>query len=682
MNTKPRSAAATPSSSRPHVDIPWHEVRQAARERFGIEHFRPGQHEVISHVFHGRDTLALMPTGSGKSLTYQLPALFLPRPVVVVSPLIALMQDQQERAAHAGVGVDKFDSTLTKRQSDHAHQDVAEHKSQLIYATPERLQTPEFIDELNAAGGISLLVVDEAHTIAQWGHDFRPAFLTIGESRRKLGNPPMLALTATATEDVQQEILKSLHAHHPKIVNTGTERTNLFFSVHPTVNNEAKLARILSMIEREEGTGIIYTASVRSANELFDALKLRNISAGHYHGQMPTRARERVQEEFMRGDHKVMIATKAFGLGIDKPDIRFVFHFEFPDSLETYYQEAGRAGRDGKPAHAVLLYRLEDKRIQSFFLAGRYPRPDELEAVFQALRGRTLTEASTIPNTPPEDLERSLADSASEAGFQQVSAPISSGNPEIESDTQHGTSAARRAVMAQMEAEAGAEAASESRRHTPKPIVSALTIAAETGIGRRRTEVILQLFRESGLIHRTKSGYALRRHHPPAPEEILALLTKYSDRASHDRSRLDEMMHFAEAHTCRTQIIRSYFSEPAGDPCLRCDICATSAEHRGLVQHPAAAHLSSQRRLEISHAIPSTAKHEQVTIVETMHGSYQTTHPETLPPMVHITFHPGDKVRHTKFGPGKVIDSHEEMVLVAFPKQGQKRLRADFLQSA
>ena len=369
----PRSSARQLATYAP---VSWPAVLHQAQQRFHIRRFRPGQREVLDAVFQRKNVLAIMPTGAGKSLTYQLPALFLPKPVVVVSPLIALMQDQQEKAADAEIAVEKLDSTLTHKQQQTAQQDIDQGIAQLIYVTPERLQTPEFQAELQSAGGISLLVVDEAHCIPQWGHDFRPAYLQIGEARRALGNPPVLALTATATEDVAQEILASLHAEESVRINTGSERENLFLAVHPTVNNQAKQARILAMLQQEEqGSGIVYTASIRSANDLYDFLTERGVPVGHYHGRMPARERERVQQAFMRGDHRVMIATKAFGLGIDKPDIRFVVHFEFPDSLETYFQEAGRAGRDGKPAKATLLYRLEDKRIQSFFLAGRYPAP-------------------------------------------------------------------------------------------------------------------------------------------------------------------------------------------------------------------------------------------------------------------------------------------------------------------
>jgi ATP-dependent DNA helicase RecQ len=614
------STRKPPVSSKQPADISWPEILRTAQQRFHIKRFRPGQREVLESVFRSRDTLALMPTGAGKSLTYQLPALFLPKPVVVVSPLIALMQDQQQKAAEADVVVEKLDSTLRKSEAEQAVQQIAQREAQLIYVTPERLQSPDFVAELKTAGGISLLVVDEAHTIAQWGHDFRPAFRAIGEARKALGNPPILALTATATEEVAKEILETLHAEDAHIISTGTERENLFFAVHPTVNNQAKLARIEHMLQREEGTGIIYTASVRSANELFDYLTERGVSVGHYHGRMPARERERVQQEFMRGVHKVMIATKAFGLGIDKPDIRFVFHFEFPDSLETYYQEAGRAGRDGKPARAVLLYRLEDRRIQTFFLAGRYPKPEELTAVAAA-----LTRPS--PGEPP--------------------------NLDLSSFGAAGGSAS-----------------------LPQSSLSAETIAHLSNLNQRRTQSILNLLTEANLTRRTRTGYTLARGAQPTTEALTQLLQTCIDRAIRDKDRLAEMMHYAETPNCRTQIIRTYFGEPEGNPCNRCDNCL-----RNRVPHDHEAEggvivgsLSS---------LTSPSPREPVTTVPTPYGEIQTTAPETLPaPSPEPRFQPGTRVLHKRFGQGTVLDLHNDIVLVDFLKSGQKRLRADFLQAA
>jgi ATP-dependent DNA helicase RecQ len=590
----PRSSARKPSPQSQPAEIIWPKILHTAQQRFGITRFRPGQREVLESVFRANNTLALMPTGAGKSLTYQLPALFLPKPVVVVSPLIALMQDQQEKAAEAEITVEKLDSTLRKSEAEQAAQEIASGEAQLIYVTPERLSDQDFQAELKAAGGISLLVVDEAHTIAQWGHDFRPAFLAIGDARRRLGDPPVLALTATATEEVTHDILTSLHAEDARIVNTGVERQNLFFAVHATVNSEAKLARILGMLKQEQGTGIIYTASVRSANQLFDLLTEQGIAAGHYHGRMPARERGRVQQEFMRGDHKVMIATKAFGLGIDKPDIRFVYHFEFPDSLETYYQEAGRAGRDGLPSHAVLLYRLEDKRIQSFFLAGRYPRPEELSKVYEAL--------------------------ASPEG------------------------------------------------------VSAETVAKAADVGRRRTQVILQLLTEAGLVKRTRQGY-VRTEEQPSPDAFETLLASSSERGARDHARLADMMHYAETPNCRTQVIRAYFDAPEGEPCLRCDNCA--------IQYPGQVPAEFRERLGIRNDAPPISEPAAgITTVATAYGEIHTTAPETLPqPETASGFHQGDRVRHKRFGHGSVIDSYNGLVLVDFVKSGSKRLRADFLEA-
>ena len=569
------------------------ELLREARQRFGIRRFRAGQREILEAIFEGRSVLGLMPTGGGKSLTYQLPAVFLPKPVVVVSPLIALMQDQQEKAADADIVVEKIDSTLSTRQTHEAAEVIGHGVSQLIYVTPERLENREFIHSLLDGGGVSLFVVDEAHCISQWGHDFRPAYLAIGEARKALGNPPVLALTATATEQVTDEILEVLNAKDAVVVNTGSERTNLHFAVHPTVNLDAKLARVSTLIEKEEGTGIIYTASVRSANELHDWLKEHGVSVGRYHGKMPHRERQRMQMEFMRGEHKVMIATKAFGLGIDKPDIRFVYHFEFPDSLETYAQEAGRAGRDGLASRAVLLYRLEDKRIQTYFMGGRYPKLAELRAVLDAM-----------------------------------------GTP-----------------------------------------ASAQVIAETANVGARRTQVILYLLRDAGIVKGGRSGYALKAGNAPQDEALQEMLSTYEARAAYDKERLAEMMHYAETTQCRTQVLRMYFGEEEGEKCGRCDNC-----ERG-VEAPLPERTPQRKRKGTVAEVPPADVARPVTVVETMHGTIRTTAPETLPQAVSERFTVGDVVRHKRFGTGHVRDVHGDAALVRFAKVGEKRVLTSFLRA-
>ena len=337
-------------------------------QHFGFSAFRPGQREVIDAVLSRRDAMAVMPTGQGKSLCYQLPATILPGLTLVISPLIALMQDQVNALKARNIAAAAFHSGLTEQERDRVVLHLKLRRLQLLYLAPERMQHERFLRLLRSLW-VSLLVVDEAHCISQWGHDFRPDYLNIGRLRRELENPPCLALTATATARVQADLCERLSLHDPLRLVTGFRRPNLALSVRLCRSRQEKLAVLERMVrEYETGTILVYCATRRAVEEVATCLGRSDPSVGYYHAGLSDEERRAVHDRFCAGALRVLAATNAFGMGIDKSDVRLVVHFDIPGSLEAYYQEVGRAGRDGQPASCLLLFHKRDVATQEYFI--------------------------------------------------------------------------------------------------------------------------------------------------------------------------------------------------------------------------------------------------------------------------------------------------------------------------
>ncbi len=361
---------------------------------FGLDEFRRGQKQVIDAVMSGKDTLCIMPTGGGKSLCFQLPTIARDGVTIVISPLIALMTDQVQSLLDRDIPATFINSSLSPDQQQARIADMIAGKYKLIYIAPERLRSNSFMRAVNRIH-VQLLAVDEAHCISQWGHDFRPDYARLGGFRKRIGNPQTVALTATATTLVQQDIVDILELNEPARFVTGFARENLCLRVNSPNGNADKDDQLVEFLKTHPGCGIIYASTRKNCEHLVELLGEEvNRRFAFYHAGLPSDQRRKVQERFMSGDIEVIVATNAFGMGIDKADLRFVIHYNLPGSIEAYYQEAGRAGRDGKPSECLMLYSFQDKFIQEFFIENSYPSKETIREVYEYLRG--------IPSNPIE----------------------------------------------------------------------------------------------------------------------------------------------------------------------------------------------------------------------------------------------------------------------------------------
>lgn len=570
----------------------------SALAQFGLTSFRPGQREVISAIVSGHDCMCVMPTGGGKSLCYQLPAVIRPGLTIVVSPLIALMKDQVDALGQKGIPAALINSTLSMSEQNERLQDVAAGKYKLVYVAPERLRSNRFLEAIRATP-IQLLAVDEAHCISQWGHDFRPDYARLGRFREWLGDVQTVALTATATTRVREDIVQVLRLAKPKQFMSGFARPNLDLGVMNVKSDKEKDDQIERFLKHETGSGIIYAATRKGCDALVEMIQSKlKISVGAYHAGMMPDQRRAIQERFMRNELRIIVATNAFGMGIDKPDLRFVVHYNIPGSLEAYYQEAGRAGRDGKQSQCVLLYAMRDRYIQEFFIDNNYPERKVIESVYNFLLERPEDPIELTHEQVRDALGLSISSEAIgsslsiiartgvierlETGGGLAKVRIDSDLPTLV-DLLPKNADVKRKILRVVERIVGPRRGEDVFVH-PRWLLQEMEIDREA-MNKHLREITDRLATQFDYVppFRGRATHFIRRDVPFA--ELGIDFEALEKRKEAEYERLNQVIRYAQTPRCRQASILDYFGDTDVSDCQHCDRCWGSQGWPGLAQH-------------------------------------------------------------------------------------------------
>jgi len=551
---------------------------------FGFPGFRPGQEEILEAVLAGEDALVIMPTGGGKSLCYQVPAFLGPGVTLVVSPLIALMKDQVDSLRVLDLPAAAVHSLIGLKEQEDILERMAAGALKLVYVSPERLHNRLFQETLRQCR-VDRVAVDEAHCISQWGHDFRPDYMRIGQVLNRLGRPQTVALTATATQKVRSDIIEQLALRAPRQFITGFDRRNLFWEVEAVGNEREKVSIIRDRLGSVKGGAIVYTGTRKNVDRLVEKLRRNGLHAAGYHAGLEESERTRVQDDFMSGRTDLVVATNAFGMGIDRSDIYAVIHHTFPGTIEAYYQESGRAGRDGSPANCLLLFSPADRLLQEFFIESRYPPREEVLSVYDSLRRRPEEVIWLTYREIAELGEKKVAEMAvfscikilEDAGvlrrlqrYDNRAELYLHEHPLKLLRTATARARTKRSLLESLDRLYTEDEIEEGIAFLPQDL------ADRAGIGQEAMRRVLAEMEEGGEATYIPPfrGRGLRILQRLEPEDLQIDFQALRIRKAYELEKLDHVMAYAGSRTCRRAFLLRYFGEPAAmDGCGACDIC-------------------------------------------------------------------------------------------------------------